>query len=328
MLEFLEFAFMRKAILAVIVLSLGMAPVGCFLVLRRLSLAGEAMSHAAIPGIALAYALAGLSVLSMTLGGLIAGLGVALLSTLLARVTLLREDASMATLYLLALAGGIFLLSVRGTAVNLEGFLFGNVLGLSDGTLVLIGSSTTLTLLGMALILRPLVLQTVDPVFARSQSRHGWLIRSLFMILVVLNLIAGFRALGTLMAVGLMIVPATAARYWVNALTPMVVLAFVFGAGSGLLGLALSFWLDSVPPAPASYWSPASFSSSLWPSVRTASTCSAGSAAAGPAPPSPTIQNSGKIHDPLSRHQHPTPRSALQPGSHLQPAGLLRPGAG
>ncbi|MEC8275083.1 MAG: metal ABC transporter permease, partial [Pseudomonadota bacterium] len=109
---------------------------------------------------------------------------------------------------------------------------------------------TTLTLLGMALILRPLVLQTVDPVFARSQSRHGWLIRSLFMILVVLNLIAGFRALGTLMAVGLMIVPATAARYWVNALTPMVVLAFVFGAGSGLLGLALSFWLDSVPSGP------------------------------------------------------------------------------
>ena len=250
MLEFLEFAFMRKAILAVIVLSLGMAPVGSFLELRRLSLAGEAMSHAAIRGIALAYALAGLSVLSMTLGGLIAGLGVALLSTLLARVTLLREDASMATLYLLALAGGIFLLSVRGTAVNLEGFLFGNVLGLSDGTLVLIGSSTTLTLLGMALILRPLVLQTVDPVFARSQSRHGWLIRSLFMILVVLNLIAGFRALGTLMAVGLMIVPTTAARYWVNALTPMVVLAFVFGAGSGLLGLALSFWLDSVPSGP------------------------------------------------------------------------------
>lgn len=250
MLEFFEFAFMRKAILAVIILSLGMAPVGCFLVLRRLSLAGEAMSHAAIPGIALAYALAGLSVLSMTLGGLIAGLGVALLSTLLARVTLLREDASMATLYLLALAGGIFLLSVRGTAVNLEGFLFGNVLGLSNGTLVLIGSSTTLTLLCMALILRPLVLQTLDPVFAQSQTRHVWLIRSLFMVLVVLNLIAGFRALGTLMAVGLMIVPATAARYWVNALTPMVVLAFVFGAGSGLLGLALSFWLDDVPSGP------------------------------------------------------------------------------
>ena len=121
MLEFLEFAFMRKAILAVIILSLGMAPVGCFLVLRRLSLAGEAMSHAAIPGIALAYAVAGLSVLSMTLGGLIAGLGVALLSTLVSRVTLLREDASMATLYLLALAGGIFLLSVRGTARSGDG---------------------------------------------------------------------------------------------------------------------------------------------------------------------------------------------------------------
>lgn len=251
MFEFLEFAFMRKAIAAVIILSLGMAPVGCFLVLRRLSLAGEAMSHAALPGIALAYAVAGLSVLSMTLGGLIAGLSVALASTLLSRLTLLREDASMATLYLLALAGGIFLLSVRGTAVNLESFLFGNVLSLSDGTLVLIGSSTTLTLLVIALILRPLVLQSVDPAFAQSQSQRGWLTRSLFMVLVVLNLIAGFRALGTLMAVGLMIVPATAARYWVNALTPMILLAFAFSAGSGLLGLLLSFWLDNVPSGPA-----------------------------------------------------------------------------
>ena len=209
------------------------------------------MSHAAIPGIAVAYTLAGLSVLSMTVGGLIAGLGVALLSTLLARVTLLREDASMATLYLLALAGGIFLLSVRGTAVNLESFLFGNILGLRDSTLILVGCTTTLTLLVMAVILRPLILQTVDPVFARSQSRWSWLISAVFMVLVVLNLIAGFRALGTLMAVGLMIVPATAARYWVNAVTPLLVLAFCFGAGSGLAGLALSFWLDSVPSGPS-----------------------------------------------------------------------------
>ena len=144
MLEFLEFEFMRKAIVAVLILSLGMAPLGCFLVLRRLSLAGEALSHAAIPGIAVAYSIAGLSVMSMTLGGLIAGLSVALLSTLLARLTLLREDANMATLYLLALAGGIFLLSVRGTAVNLESFLFGNILGLRASTLVLIGCTTTL----------------------------------------------------------------------------------------------------------------------------------------------------------------------------------------
>ena len=251
MLEFFEFDFMRKAVVAVIVLSLGMAPVGCFLVLRRLSLAGEAMSHAAIPGIAVAYSIAGLSVLSMTLGGLLAGLGVALLSTLLARVTLLREDANMATLYLLALAGGVFLLSVRGTAVNLESFLFGNILGLRTSTLVLIGCSTSLTLLVMAMILRPLILQTVDPVFARSQSRHGWVISALFMVLVVLNLIAGFRALGTLMAVGLMIVPATAARFWVNAVTPMILLAVLIGAGSGLSGLALSYWLDRVPSGPS-----------------------------------------------------------------------------
>ena len=251
MLEFLEFDFMRKAIVALVVLSLGMAPVGCFLVLRRLSLAGEAMSHAAIPGIAVAYSIAGLSVLSMTLGGLIAGLSVALLSTVLARVTLLREDANMATLYLLALAGGIFLLSVRGTAVNLESFLFGNILGLRASTLILIGATTTVTLLVMALILRPLILQTVDPVFARSQSKHTWLISAVFMVLVVLNLIAGFRALGTLMAVGLMIVPATAARYWVDAVTPMLGLAFCFGAGSGLLGLALSYWLSNVPSGPS-----------------------------------------------------------------------------
>lgn len=135
--------------------------------------------------------------------------------------------------------------------MNLESFLFGNILGLRASTLILIGATTTVTLLVMALILRPLILQTVDPVFARSQSKHTWLISAVFMVLVVLNLIAGFRALGTLMAVGLMIVPATAARYWVDAVTPMLGLAFCFGAGSALLGLALSYWLSNVPSGPS-----------------------------------------------------------------------------
>ena len=96
MVEWFEYAFMVRALVATTVMSFAIAPVGAFLVLRRLSLAGEAMAHAIVPGIVIAFAVVGLSVSSMVAGGLIAGIAVAALTSLLARMTVIREDASLA----------------------------------------------------------------------------------------------------------------------------------------------------------------------------------------------------------------------------------------
>ncbi|MEM1307424.1 MAG: metal ABC transporter permease [Pseudomonadota bacterium] len=251
MLEWLDYAFMKRALVATSILSVSVAPVGAFLVLRRLSLAGEAMSHAIVPGIVIAFVIAGLSVVSMIVGGLIAGVSVAALTALVARVTIIREDASLASLYLIALALGIFILSASGSAVPLKSFLFGSILGVDDATLVLIGVTATITLVSFAIILRPLIVSTIDPVFYESQTRRPGLIGQWFMFLVVLNLLGAFKALGTLMAVGLMILPATAARYWVSTITSYLALTFGFALLSSWVGLLVSFYAPAVPSGPA-----------------------------------------------------------------------------
>lgn len=251
MFEWFDFAFMKRALVATSILSVSVAPVGAFLVLRRLSLAGEAMAHAIVPGIVVAFVIAGLSVVSMIVGGLIAGVTVALLTSVLAQRTIVREDASLASLYLIALALGIFILSAAGSAVPLKSFLFGSILGIDDATLVLIGATATITLVSFAIILRPLIVSTIDPVFFESQTRHHGAVGHCFMFLVVLNLLGAFKALGTLMAVGLMILPATAARYWVSSITSYLVLTFAFALTSSWAGLIISFYAPEVPSGPA-----------------------------------------------------------------------------
>ncbi|MEM8650391.1 MAG: metal ABC transporter permease [Pseudomonadota bacterium] len=251
MFEWLEYDFMIRALTATMVLSFSVAPVGAFLVLRRLSLAGEAMAHAIVPGIVIAFVVAGLSVASMIVGGLAAGITVAVLTSLLARMTIIREDASLASLYLIALALGIFILSAAGSAVPLKSFLFGSILGIDDETLILIGATATITLVSFALILRPLNTSTIEPVFYESQSKRPGFVTQWFMLLVVLNLLGAFKALGTLMAVGLMILPATAARYWVSTITGYLLLTFAFALVSCWTGLIVSYYLPEVPSGPA-----------------------------------------------------------------------------
>jgi zinc/manganese transport system permease protein len=248
--EMWSFAFMRRAFVATTVLSASVAPVGAFLVLRRLSLAGEAMAHAITPGIVIGFVTAGLSVMSLLVGGLIAGVGVAILTAFLARRTILRSDASLASLYLIALAVGIFILSAAGSAVPLKSFLFGSILGIDAASMILVGGVATVTLLAFAVLLRPLIVSTCDPVFFETQTRRPWLVDQGFMLLV-LNLLAAFKTLGTLMAVGLMILPATAARYWASTITGQLVLGFVFALSSCWIGLTLSYLFPDTPSGPA-----------------------------------------------------------------------------
>ena len=138
-IEMFIYTFMQCAFGVTTVLSASVAPVGTFLVLRRLSLAGEAMAHAITPGVVIGFVIAGLSVTSLMFGGLVAGVGVAVLTAYLARNTILRSDASLASLYPVSLAVGIFILSAAGSAVPLKSFLFGSILGIYDARVVLGG---------------------------------------------------------------------------------------------------------------------------------------------------------------------------------------------
>jgi zinc/manganese transport system permease protein len=236
-----EYAFMRRALVGGLALSVAGGPVGVFLMLRRMSLTGDAMAHAILPGVAVGYLLFGLSIWPMTLGGLIAGFAVALLAGLVARVTVLKEDASLAAFYLLSLALGVTIVSLKGSNVDLLHVLFGSVLALGDDTLLLLAGISTITLGVMALIYRPLVLDTVDPGFLRSVSRSGTPVHLIFLALVVLNLVGGFNALGTLLAVGLMMLPAAASRFWSADITVMIGISVLIGCVSTYAGLLVSY---------------------------------------------------------------------------------------
>ena len=186
----------------------------------------------------------------MTIGGLTAGLLVALLSGFVTRMTILREDASLAAFYLISLAIGVLIVSTRGSNVDLMHVLFGTVLALDDATLILLCAISSFSLITLSLLFRPLVLECADPQFLRSVSGLSAITHFTFLLLVVLNLVGGFHAIGTLMAVGVMILPATAARFWAISIGGMIATAVAIAMISSLIGLLLSFHY-SLPSGPA-----------------------------------------------------------------------------
>lgn len=247
---FVEFGFMRRALAGCLALSLGATPVGAFLMLRRMSLAGDAMSHAVLPGAALGYLFAGLSLSAMTLGGLVAGLIVALLAGGVARHSVLKEDASLAAFYLISLSAGVLIVSLRGSNVDLLHVLFGSVLALDDDALFLLAGFATITVLALTAGFRLLVAECCDPSFLRGVSGLSPLAHYGFMVLVVLNLVGGFHALGTLMAVGIMILPAATARFWVAGIGRLILLAVLLAMAGSLAGLLISYHFN-LPAGPA-----------------------------------------------------------------------------
>ena len=242
---FTEFAFMRRALAATLALALSAAPLGVFLTLRRMSLLGDALSHAILPGVALGFMFFGLSLTAMALGGVLAGLLVVGLAGLVSRLTPLREDASLAALYLTALALGVTLIAHHGTRLDVLHILFGSALGVDEAGLYLVAGVSSLSLLALAGGYRGLVLESFDPQFLRALQRGSWCWQQGFLMLVVLNLVAGFQTLGTLMAVGLMMVPAVSARLWHDTLPAQLLNASAQAMVAGVAGLLLSYHLDT-----------------------------------------------------------------------------------
>jgi zinc/manganese transport system permease protein len=246
-----SFLFMRRALAACFALSLGCAPMGVFLVLRRMSLMGDALSHSVLPGVAIGYMIAGLSLSAMGLGGFIAGLLLALIATLVSRHTILKEDASFVGFYLLALSIGAIIVSAVGNKVDLLHILFGQILGVTPDSLILISSITSITLITISIIYRPLITECYDPTFMRSLKGHGGFYHIIFMMLVVLNMIAAFQALGTLMALGMMMLPAIAARFWGRQVWSLFIIAFIFALVSSYIGLLVSYHFKQLPSGPS-----------------------------------------------------------------------------
>ena len=247
---FSEFEFMRYALASVLFLSVPAAPVGVFLVMRRMSLMGDALSHAVLPGAAVGYMLAGLSLPAIAFGGFITGLIMAAGAGLATRLSLIKEDANFAAFYLSCLALGVILVSKNGSNIDLLNLLFGSVLAVDKPSLALIAVVASVTLTTLMLIYRPLLIESVDSTFLRIVKGRGGVWHIVFLMLVVINLVAGFQTLGTLMSVGLMMLPAICSRMWFSRMETLLIGSILIAVLASVVGLLLSFYID-IPSGPA-----------------------------------------------------------------------------
>jgi zinc/manganese transport system permease protein len=247
---FAAYGFMRTALVGIAALAIANAPIGTLLLARRMSLVGDVLSHAVMPGAALGFAIAGYSLLTLSLGGALTGLAVAALSSVFARTRAQHQDIDLAVYYLLSLAIGVLLVSARGSNVDLMHVLFGTILAVDLPTLVLMALLATLSVLLFAACYRAIAIESFDPGFLQAVAGAAGVYRLLFLVLVVIDLVAGFQAFGTLLAVGPLLLPAAAARCWTRRIGPTVALSAGLGLLSGYVGLLLSFFLN-LPSGPS-----------------------------------------------------------------------------
>ncbi|MGQ4880538.1 metal ABC transporter permease [Billgrantia sp. LNSP4103-1] len=245
-----DYAFMRRALVASVALSFSAPILGVLLTLRGMSLMGEALSHAIMPGVAVAFMLAGFSLPLMMLGGVLAGLVTVAMAGGVTQFSGLKEDAAMASLFLIAMAAGVTIVSLSGNALDLGHVLFGTILAVDNRTLLLVALSSSTILLGLAISFRAVVVECLDPQFLTLQGRHAGWTHALFMVMVVISLVAGFQTLGTLMAAGLMLLPAAAARYWSQRLEGMIAIAIGIALAASVTGLLASYHAG-LPSGPA-----------------------------------------------------------------------------
>jgi zinc/manganese transport system permease protein len=247
---FSEYAFMRSALVACLALAVASGPLGTLLLLRRMGLVGNVLSFAVMPGAAIGFALAGSALAALSLGGLVTGIAVVFLMTLGTRFGAQREDASLAAFYFASIGVGVLIVSLRGTNLDLMHVLLGTVLAIDVPALVLIVAIASVVVAVLALVFRPLAIQSFDPAFLRTMGGSDSAYRIAFLVLVVLDLVAGFQAFGTLLAGVPLVLPAAAARCWAQRIGPLVGLSIGFGVAAGYAGLLASYHLN-VPSGPA-----------------------------------------------------------------------------
>ena len=247
---FSEYAFMRSALVACVALAVASGPLGTLLLVRRMGLVGDVLSHAVMPGAAVGFALAGSSLVVLSTGGLVSGIAVVLLMIIGTRFGAQREDASLAAFYFASIGLGVLIVSLRGTNLDLMHVLLGTVLAIDVPALVLVVAIASVVIAVLALFFRPIAIQSLDPVILRTGRRSDSVYRAVFLALIVLDLVASFQAFGTLLAGVPLLMPAAAARCWAQRIGPLVGLSIGFGVVAGYAGLLVSYHFN-VPSGPA-----------------------------------------------------------------------------
>ena len=242
--EPLSYGFMQRALLSCSLIGFANGFLGTFIILRRQALLADALSHSLLPGLAIAAMLVGLSPVGLLLGGLLAALLVALGAQVMARNSRLKDETAVACLYIVAFAAGIVLIRFAKVKVDLTHFLFGNILGVGDGDLWIAYASACFTLVMLLVLQRPLLMTLFDDSVARSMGIRTGRLQALLLALTVLDLVASLQAVGVLLSLGLLILPAATAYLLTDSFSRMLWGGSFLGLFSAVGGLFISFRTD------------------------------------------------------------------------------------
>jgi ABC-type Mn2+/Zn2+ transport system permease subunit len=242
--------FVRTGALAAAVVGVLCAVVGCYVILRGMALMADSLAHGVLPGIAVAFILtaeAGDSpdALALSLGALGAGLVTAIATSTILRRSRLREETAAAIVFVFMLSLGVILISrVEGYSVDLTSFLFGDVLGVGSGEVAVSAALSALVLALVALLYRPFLVLSFDRQRAAALGLPVERLHLLMLVLVTLAVVIGFRVVGALLVLGMLMAPPAAAALVTRRLPTMMALSAAIAALSAPIGLLVSWHLD------------------------------------------------------------------------------------
>jgi manganese/iron transport system permease protein len=237
----ISYAFMQRSLLASLMVGILCAVIGCYVVLRGMAFMGDALAHAILPGIAIAYLLHG----NLLLGGLIAAVIVALGIGFFSRQGELKEDTAIGILFAAALALGVALIStIRTYAADLTHILFGNILGVSPGDLWLTAGLGGAVLVTILLLYKEFLVISFDPVLAATMRLPAELLRNLLLVLLAITVVVSLKTVGVGLVTAMLVTPGATAYLLTRRLPAMMAVAAAIGAFSGLAGMYLSFYAN------------------------------------------------------------------------------------
>ena len=237
----LSYSFMQRGLLAAVLVGILCAIIGCYVVLRSMAFLGDAMAHAVLPGVAIAYLLGG----NLLFGALAAAVVVALGIGFFSRKGALKEDTAIGILFTAALALGIALISsIRTYAVDLSHILFGNMLGVSTSDLWLTAGIGAVVLVVLFLAYKPFMLISFDPVLAATLRVRVEFFRMLMLVLLAFTIVVSIQTVGVTLVAAMLVTPGATAYLLTRRLPAMMTVAALIGAGSSVVGLYVSYYLN------------------------------------------------------------------------------------
>lgn len=233
----LTYHFLQNAFITAIVIGIVAGAVGCFIILRSMSLMGDAISHAVLPGVAISFILG----INFFIGAIVFGLLSSIIITYIKENTVIKGDTAIGITFSSFLALGIILIGLANSTTNLFQILFGNILAVqdSDKYMTIIVGLIVLTLI--TIFFKELLLTSFDPVLAKSMGMRVSFYHYLLMILLTLVAVTAMQSVGTILIVALLITPAATAYLYVKSLRTMLFLSSALGAVASVLGLYIGY---------------------------------------------------------------------------------------